>query len=161
MAASKIKLSGVPPYDGEYELPDAFTNRELHYIKQVSGVRAAEIPEASKAGDVGLLIALAAITLQRAGHADLNIDVLWEASGENFEAVEEEDPEEDDDRPPAKATSGGNERSSGAVASSSEPQTPSGDSGKNDGDDSQDDPSPTGLPGSATDAVSDPATLVN
>jgi hypothetical protein len=75
----KIIIERVPPYDGEYEFDDSsFTNRELHTIKQISGVRPGEFLEAGAALDNDLVVALTIIALRRAGHT-VNEDAIWDA----------------------------------------------------------------------------------
>lgn len=64
----ELIIEGVPPYDGRYETPDfAFTNRELHRIKQISEVRAGELLEALEANDRAAFVGLATVVLERGG----------------------------------------------------------------------------------------------
>lgn len=111
-----LKIEGVPPYDGEYPLDiDGLTNRELHSIKETCGVRAGEIRDALRAGDVGLFVAVTALILKRAGFLDVNLDVLWDAPEECFKVVETEEDRaaEDAERPPVSPTPGGSESEPG------------------------------------------------
>lgn len=73
-----IKIEGVPPYDGEYDLAMDFTNREFHTIKQISGIRAGELEEAMQKRDTDLIVALAVNALRRAGR-NVSIEALWDA----------------------------------------------------------------------------------
>lgn len=132
MATPFLILNTLPPYDGEYELvTSGLTTREYHQIRQVCGLRAAEIEDGLESGDVGLMVALTAIMLQRAGHT-VNMEILWNAPEESFDVqlkcskcaamngpmdIKAHDNKckecgvglNDDDRPLATATSGGNE----------------------------------------------------
>ena len=86
----KIVFKDVhPSYDGEYELDDEFTNRELHTIKRLSGCRVGELAEALAASDTDVVMALAVIALQRHGkHVDE--DVLWDSTAGNISIVGED-----------------------------------------------------------------------
>lgn len=91
-----VKISGVAPHvDGDYELDLAsFTNRELHRIKQISGVRGAEVIDAVFAGDAAFACAVAAIVCQRAGKR-VSEDFFLDAPGGvvhfDFPALAEDD----------------------------------------------------------------------
>ena len=148
---TKLRVQGVPPYDGEYDLPTSYTNGELHRIKQICGVPAGKLMEATQEGDVGVLVALATVILERAGH-QVNVQALWDATGDNFDIDTSE--EADKDRPPAEATAGGQQNEPGAVAEQNEATSPSGELGTADGENSQETPPTTGLPGSEMSAVS-------
>lgn len=87
MAKQYLVITGIPPYDGEYPIEDnGFTQKEYHFIKQVSGVRAGELQEAMAAGDVAVGVALTAITLERNGKT-VHLPVLWEAKEEASNVV--------------------------------------------------------------------------
>lgn len=143
---AKLRLQGVPPYDGEYDLPTNYTNGELHRIKQICGVPAGKLMDATQDGDVGVLVALATVILERAGH-QVNVQTLWDASGDNFDIDATED-EGDTGRPPAEATDGGPQSEPGAVAEQNEATEPSGEPGTNGGENNQETPPATGSPGS-------------
>lgn len=102
-----LKITGVPPLDGEYELPSILTlsHRENHIIKQETGVRAGEIREALAAGDQDIVVALALIALRRAGKGEVVEfrDLLWDAvGGITLDFTEEEKvAEARDESPPA------------------------------------------------------------
>lgn len=142
----KIVIEGVPPYNGEYEIDFDFSNRELHTIKQVSGVRAGEIVEAGLKGDNDLIIALAMIALRRTGLV-VDEDRIWDAQAGKitFDAVEA------DAFPPPQPSSGGDEKQSEQTASS-------GESSNGTGDHPENGRSSTGIPDSATGATSESTT---
>lgn len=97
----KIVISNVPPYDGEYEVDVSyFTNRELHEIKRLTGVRAGELQDAFDAGDSDLIVAIAAIALKRAGKQVVD-DLLWDAEAGSvmFVAGEDDAGPPDDEQP--------------------------------------------------------------
>lgn len=52
----------------KYAVPESFTYRELQTIKTVTGLRPAEFEDALNSGDPDIVIALAVICAQRAGH---------------------------------------------------------------------------------------------
>lgn len=136
-------IEGIPGLDGDYPLPDTeFTGRELHFIKQHAGVRAGEIEEALGAGDYDIILAIAAIAMQRAGR-DVSMDALLDAPTGKIQVIVE-----DDARPPDLTTT--------------EPDASSGTSGDGSSG-SSDHPangqSPTGSPASAN-SRSDHATSV-
>ena len=100
--ADKIVIEGIDAYDGEYEFDaSTLTNRELHTIKRLTGVRAGELEDAMRAADTDLLIAFAAIAINRAGKPVIE-DVLWDAPIGLIRYVGEES----DARPPDEATQG-------------------------------------------------------
>ena len=83
-----LKVEGVPPLDGVYDLDvSSFNGTELHIIKQETetakrpGVRAGELLDALAAGDNDLLLAFALIVLRRAGKGEPAVlrGVVWEA----------------------------------------------------------------------------------
>lgn len=75
----KIVITGIAGYDGEYPFDATyFTNKELHTIKRIAGVRAGEIQAAFVAGDNDLIVAFAVLALERNGKA-LHEEVLWNA----------------------------------------------------------------------------------
>lgn len=107
--------------DGEYEFdlsgllgvgtPDSLTNRELHRIKVMSGVRAGELEDALVAFDNDVLVALAAVVLTRHGKV-VDEEKLWDApagSGLRLEIGErdEDDPPVVPAETPDSASGGG------------------------------------------------------
>lgn len=134
----QIKIEGVPPYDGEYELDMNFTNRDLHTIKQVAGVRAGDLNDALEHKDLDLVVALAVNALRRAGKP-VDMDVLWDSEAGKIMLVADEA----DAVPPPQPISEPNR-------SVSEPAGSSGTSGNGTGDALLvSDPSSIGLPGLA------------
>lgn len=147
-----VHIEGLGAYDGDHPLDVSyFTNRELHLIKELSGVRAGELDEAFKKQDNDLFVALAAIGLQRAGHK-VEIDALWDAQVGVIQLVLG-DEEEADAGPPSQPPS-----EPGTSESGSENKLSSGSGSLNGGDPLPRDPSPTGSQGSDTGATSDPVT---
>ena len=149
-----LKIEGVSRLDGEYPLDiTSFTNRELHLIKQESGVRAGEIEEAFGAGDNDLIVVIALIVLQREGkgQAAQIKDALWDAEAgaitfDFSDLEEEEDALPPADEPPASGSNDSERQSSGP---SSVPDSAS----------LARLPSRTGGPTSLTGSTSDRATL--
>lgn len=75
----KIKIAGIDAYDGEYDIDvSVLTNRDLHTIKRISGVRAGELQDAMEAADADLIVAFTVIALQRHGKPVIE-DILWDA----------------------------------------------------------------------------------
>lgn len=101
----------------KYDLNPPFTNRELHVIKTVAGVRAGEIFEALNAGDSDVLVALAHVAVIRNGTARPSLEELWdmEAGSISIDEVVSPDP-----------TPAGTETSTVEAGS---PETPPSDSG--------------------------------
>ena len=109
----KIVISGIVGLDGEYPIDAGyFTNRELHTIKRLSGVRVGELDDALEAGDSDLIVAIAAIALQRNGARFLE-DMLWDAQIGAIQFVAS--PVEVEESPPAQGppASPGSESESG------------------------------------------------
>lgn len=99
-----LTVEGVPPWDGSYEFEDfAFTNRELHRIKQISGVRAGELIEALDVNDTAAMVGVATVILARSDKL-VDPDDLWDSTvgSLRLEIVADED----DAGPPTTAASG-------------------------------------------------------
>ena len=64
---ARIIITGIPPYDGEYELDSerAFNSNEWRWIKQVSGYMPLTVAEGFDGGDPILFVALAVIAMRR------------------------------------------------------------------------------------------------
>jgi hypothetical protein len=153
----KVTIAGIPGVDGEYllDLDDQFTNRELHLIKQLSGVRAGEVGEAFAAGDNDLIVALTLIALKRAGR-EVSVDLIWDAKagGVTFEQTDEEKAaQEEANALPPKL---------GLIASedSNSAKEPSGSSLSTGSENQESVQSPSGSPRSGIGSISDPPTLV-
>lgn len=93
-----LKIEGVPPHDGEYDLDIArLKGSDLHLIKEISGVRVNELQEALEAGDYDLVVAMAVIVLRRAGRTVEPAEIMEAEIGAltvdfGDDAVEEERP---------------------------------------------------------------------
>ena len=104
---SSIVIAGVPGLDGEYELDTdnrPFNGNELHEIKRISGVRAGELGEALGAVDYDVIMAFAAIALNRAGKTFNLTDLMDAPIGRVVfkpGTEPEEDEEQDGQSPPA------------------------------------------------------------
>lgn len=156
---AKLTVKGVPPLDGDYPLDvSTFTNRELHTIKEVSGVRAGELKAAMEAADNDLVVAFAIIVVRRAGKT-VDPEQFWEADvgAITVDLTDEEAAE----RPPASASPSGNENRPGDTDEPNGGTAPSGSPSINDGDPPANGRSLIGLPGSDTSAISDRETLAS
>lgn len=145
-------LEGLPPHDGDFPFPADLTNRELHTIKLMAGVRAGELEEAMTAGDTDILLAMLVIALQRAGHK-VDTEQIWDTTfgdeaGKIQFIVDEEDEVEKLPPPSEPAESAEDSGQNGA----------SGESSRSDGENPASDPSPTGLLDSVTGAAFDRVT---
>lgn len=90
----------------DYELSLPFTGRELHVIKQMSGLRSGEFVDAMEQGDMDLIIAFAHIAVRRTGAPRPSLDELWDLPvGEIVCELPEEDPAEDPTTAPEGAES--------------------------------------------------------
>lgn len=129
MEETHFHIEGLPPFDGDYPFDyETFTNRELHTIKQLSGVRAGEIAEAFAADDNDLLLAFAVISIQRKQERRLSqnaIDVLWDAPAKKIQLVipkeaEASPPEQTPPSSPDESESGNEKNDSSGSDSSSD-----------------------------------------
>lgn len=91
-----IKIDGR-----EYPLSLEFTNRDLHTIKQIAGVRPAEIQDAMASGDVDVFVALAVCALRKAGATRPTLEELWDMP---VDAIELVSPDDEQDPTPAAAS---------------------------------------------------------
>jgi hypothetical protein len=146
----KLVVTDVPGLDGEYPADITFfTNRELHKIKKMTGLRAGEFMEAFQAGDNDMVVALAVVVMEREGKEGAE-DLLWDAPAGSVTLEDDEDEVvvEDDALPPAQPTE-----------TASEPEPSDSDRSESSGDSSRpvsvlpvSDQSLTGLPRSGTSA---------
>lgn len=90
----------------EFEISPPFTNRELHLIKQIAGIRAGELFDAMENGDNDLVVALAHIAIKRAGRHQPTLDQLWDM---NPGEIEIKDPGEEGEDPPTSTPTTGDE----------------------------------------------------
>lgn len=95
-----LTITGVPAYDGTYEFEgfEDFTNRELHRIKKMTGLRVGELQDAWENSDNDVVVALAVVVLERNGKQVID-DLLWDAPAGtfmfDFADSEQEDPTQD------------------------------------------------------------------
>jgi hypothetical protein len=146
----KLVVTDVPGLDGEYAADITFfTNRELHRIKKMTGLRAGEFMEAFQVGDNDMVVALAVIVMEREGKEDAE-DLLWDAPAGSVTLEDDEDEAvvEDDALPPAQPT----ETASEPEPSDSGRSESSGDSSSTVSVLPVSDQSLTGLPRSGTSA---------
>ena len=152
MDQTHFHIEGLPPFDGDYPIDlNHFTNKELHTIKQLSGVRAGELEEALDAGDNDLILAFAVIALERSGRSmpKQAVDVLWNADFGKFTLVIPDD-EDADASPPSQTPSANDENDS-----DNEKNESSGKGSNGAGDAHQEtDRSLTGSPRSANTSIS-------
>lgn len=120
---AKIIITGIAGYNGEYDIDLSYlTNKDLHTIKRIAGIRAGEIQDALEAEDNDLAVAFTIIALERNGKA-VHEEVLWNAQLGCIE-LQGDPVVEDDDVPPAPGpdddeSSSEKTRSSGPDSSSS------------------------------------------
>lgn len=151
--ADKVVISKeLSPYDGEYEfelgeLLGTLTNRELHRIKILTGLRAGEIGEAFTAEDSDVLLALTVVILERKGQTVVD-DLLWDAPLGAIKlvlGVEESPPEETQETPESEQQTLDKSASSGNDSPLDSDQPANGQS-------------PTGAPASLKSVTSDQET---
>lgn len=131
----KVTITNLAGLDGEYPLDLPLLARDYRTIKLLSGVRANEIIDAMRAGDVEVVVAFADIALTRA-NVPHHVEQLWNhVPGEQI-MLDFSDLEEDAGPPPSSAGPSESEPSSapasersgfvsnGATASSPETSTP-------------------------------------
>lgn len=139
-----FKIEGLhPALDGDYPFDvETLNNRDLHTIKEISGVRAAELEESFKAGDNDLTVAFCGIALQKAGKT-FSWDAIWNAKFGMIQFVVDDEAED----PLAEAPE--------TPADKSESKPTSGDSSAHDSGQNQNGQSFTGIPDSGTGSDSD------
>ena len=62
-----IRISNLPPYNGDHEVSPPFNAREWRIIKQTSGALPTTLGEAIAGGDPDVVVALVMIALRRKG----------------------------------------------------------------------------------------------
>lgn len=136
---AKLVITGTPPWDGEYPFDEtSFTNRELHDIKGICGLRAGELGDAMAAGDTDVLVAIASVAMKRNGKS-VDVDDLWDAEVGNITFDFTDESAGDDAGPPSVTPPAPESNGSGG-----ENATPSGTDSENTGETSQTDPKATG-----------------
>jgi hypothetical protein len=105
-----VKIEGCGYLDGEYPLDLNFTHRDFREIKQISGIRANEVQEALAAGDLDVVVAIAAISMRK-NNKRYEMDDLWdtEAGAISLEMDEEEEEEVPLTMPPPSGSNEGGE----------------------------------------------------
>lgn len=63
----KIKIEGVPRFDGEYPCDAPYTAREWRLFKQIGGILPQELVGAMMGGDVDVILCYAVIGVRRRG----------------------------------------------------------------------------------------------
>lgn len=118
----KIEIKGVAPHlDATYDLDlGSLTNRELHEIKVVSGVRPVEMLDAIVFSDAAFACALATIASRRRGRR-VNEDMFLDTSGTIrflFDPAPDEAPPTKPGKPGSskKSSGGSSRRASGSRA---------------------------------------------
>lgn len=89
----KIKIEGIPPYDGEYPLElDKFSNRDHKTIKDMSGLTAMGWIDGFRNADMTFFAALAVVAARRSGRhgPTINEDLFWDAEAGKITLAEEE-----------------------------------------------------------------------
>lgn len=123
---SRLKIEGLPPYNGEYDIDLAFTNRDLHTIKRITGFLPGDVEQAMNRLDNDMVVAFAINALRRKGHI-VDEDTLWDAEVGKITLIG--DRVDDADPPPPTSSEGGTRPD--------EPTASSGASGNNGGDSHQ------------------------
>jgi len=117
-----LRIEGVPPWDGDYPIDiEQFTNRDLHMIKEVSGVRAGELGDEFARGNNDLIVAVALIAAKRNGR-DIPPDDLWDAPVGKIALIVDGDADAD---PPVSVPASASDAPAGDFGS---PPTSGGDS---------------------------------
>lgn len=156
-----LVITGVPPYDGEYDLDltgQVLSTLEWRWVKKISGYLPLTIAEGMEGGDPDVVVALAVIALRRAGkiQKEQALQVAEVLADPPFDGVTLQlrvGEVEGEARPPASPPPSGSENDSGGGEGLNEKTEPSGNPGLNDGDQLQPSPSPTGSPGSEDSAA--------
>ncbi len=152
--ADRIKVQGIPAFDGEYDLDigdQPLNALEWRWVKKISGYLPFTIDDGLSGGDPDVVIALAVVAMQRAGKitrdqvlmtADQLADLPFDDAHILLLAGDVEDPP-----PVSPPTSGQQESENGSSGSSGGDSTMTSEN-----------PEPnqpvTGLPVSATSAIS-------
>lgn len=150
----RVQIKGLGRLDGDYEFElDTLTNRDMHTIKVIAGLRPTEVEEALENRDNDLVVAFAVIGLRNAGVAVNKemTEAIWDAplGAVQLIAGDEEEQEPGDASPPSQTPSADGSSSDDDVR-----QPSSGPGSRNDGDPLGNDLSPTGPPRSDTSARS-------
>jgi hypothetical protein len=93
----------------DFQLEPPFTNRELHLIKQIAGVRSAEIWPALEAGDTDVIVAFAHIAVRRTSQNRPSLDELWELPVGDIDVQLPEEAPDPTDAPTGATSEPGNQ----------------------------------------------------
>lgn len=88
----KIKIEGIPPYDGEYPLElEKLSNRDHKTIKDMSGLTVTGWMDGFRNADMTFFAALAVVAARRSGRHGpiINEDMFWDAEAGKITLVEE------------------------------------------------------------------------
>lgn len=142
----KVKIESLYNLDGEYELELVFTHRDFRDIKKIAGVRANEVMDALNAGDMDIIVALAAIALRRSDK-QFDVEQLWDAEAGSITLDLTDQEAEADASPPPIRTDGAEPESNGSSSPSGTPTSaPTELSLVNEN------PNPSGMPAQASSA---------
>ena len=162
---TRIVVKGMKPWDGEYELDTdrAFSSREWHWIKKVSGYLPLTVREGFAGQDPDLYVALALIAMCRNGRIQRDdwqrvAEQMAEApfDAQSITLVGPAEAEVDDDIPPVLTSEpAGSSPTSSLENNSSEKPNPnsSGEPSKTSSDRSDENQPGIGTGGSDTSAV--------
>lgn len=107
--------------DGEYDCKlDDLTNREFHLIRQMSGIAPTGVVGGLLSQDVGLVVALSTVVLEREGKT-VNVEALWDA--QHGSLVFDFTTDEVDVSPPEQPPSGGNETENNGESGNASPSS--------------------------------------
>lgn len=105
--------------DGEYDCKlDNLTGRELHLVRQLSGITPTGIVGGLLSQDAGLVVALATVVLDREGKT-VDVDALWDARHGSI--VFDFTADQGDESPPGQPPSGGSETENGGESENVSP----------------------------------------
>ncbi len=124
-----VKIEGCGYLDGEYPLDLNFTHRDFREIKQISGMRANEVQGALEAGDLDVVVAIAAIAMRK-NNKRYELDDLWDtgAGAISLEMDEEEEEVPLTMPPPSSKNDGGESNDSSRTPSGLSSSTSTGPS---------------------------------
>jgi hypothetical protein len=116
----KVKIEGIPGLDGEYEIAlEKYKHRHWRTLNRMADTTPTELAGKLIRGDTTVVLALAAIELERAGKPFIE-EMLWDSGGEDGGEIRLI--EEPDASPPSVTPSG-----SGESENEDEKKQPSGE----------------------------------
>ena len=142
----KIKIEGVPIYDGEYDCGSPYTVEEWRVFKQIGGILPMDLATSAMSGDVDVIVCYALIGLRRGGVSNATDLMFSTFDPNNIFTLDVSDEVVDADPPPLPSE-----------PNASESNESSGTSSRTDGDSIQaNDLNGTGSPRSETSVESGP-----